>query len=140
MKQFVILILFFIGSLNAFSQQEGSAILAKKGHPEMRNALVTINNLQFDFRVLNIYTEAELRSLPALKLKKIHFIHTSSYTIINKENACSDFNILDVNISKLEIYRDETKDVVIELGSTCKTRIKLISRQKLNEELSKLTI
>ncbi|HRH58133.1 MAG TPA: hypothetical protein PLS10_10785 [Chitinophagales bacterium] len=100
----------------------------------LKNSVITIDNQTFDYRILKHYTEADLRSLPASKLKQIHFLYTESFSVKNMD-ACPSVKITDIDIAKLERFRKENEPAIVEVGTTCKVQVELMSAAMLKQKM-----
>lgn len=104
----------------------------------LRNAEITIDNQVFDYRILKHYSESELRNMPSVKRKKLHFLYTSSYIITN-QNSCNNVSMKDIDVSKIEVLRkDNLPNTVIYLVGECKVSVQLISLNELNQQLNNI--
>jgi len=103
-----------------------------------KNTEITIDEQVFDYRILKHYSEAELRSLPVVKRKQIHFIYTESFTVLDIAN-CPSLTIKDVDAAKLESFRMQDVSYLIEYGENCKLHINLMSKNKMQQRLNAIT-
>lgn len=103
-----------------------------------KNTEITIDEQVFDYRILKHYTEAELRSLPVVKRKQIHFIYTESFTVLDIAN-CPSLTIKDVDAAKLESFRMQDVSYLIEYGENCKLHINLMSKNEMQQRLNAIT-
>lgn len=104
---------------------------------EVKNKSIIINDMIFDYRILKHYNKESLQQMSLVKLKQIHFLYTESYTVIDSED-CKDFKNVDIDIAKIEIYRQENESTIIDFGENCKLHIKLISKTALKEKFNSL--
>lgn len=139
-KKFFTLLFIFVTSgitskLLAQDSGERSYIAEKEAvTAHLKNSVITIDNQSFDYRILKHYTEADLRSLPSAKLKQIHFLYTESFTVKNMD-ACPSVKITDIDVAKLERFRKENEPAIVEVGTTCKVQVELISTAMLKQKM-----
>ena len=103
-----------------------------------KNTEITIDGQVFDYRILKHYSEADLRSLPNVKRKQIHFIYTESFTVLDIAN-CPSLTIKDIDVAKLESYRMQDVSYLIEYGEKCKLHINLMSKNEMQQRLNAIT-
>ena len=80
--KYLFLLLFSSSFIIMNAQDEKSPAQLKEDAAAIyKNTEITIDEQVFDYRILKHYTEAELRSLPVVKRKQIHFIYTESFNV-----------------------------------------------------------
>lgn len=139
MKYFFYILIFTGSILKMHAQEESKTAVQLKEEAAAiyKNTVITINGLAFDYRVLKHYSEADLRSLPLPKLKQIHFIFTESYIVTNLD-ACANMSAKDIDVSKVEQFRNQNQTQMVEYGTPCKVLISLISKDELSLRLKQL--
>ena len=121
--KYLFLLLFSSSFIIMNAQDEKSPAQLKEDAAAIyKNTEITIDEQVFDYRILKHYTEAELRSLPVVKRKQIHFIYTESFTVLDIAN-CPSLTIKDVDAAKLESFRMQDVSYLIEYGENCKLHI-----------------
>lgn len=140
MKYFFYFLIFTGSILKMNAQDEFKTFIQKKDEQTayLRSTEIIINNQTFDYRILKHYSEAVLRSLPTVKIKQIHFIYTLSYTVLDQQN-CPDLSYKDIDVAKLERFRQEDASTIIEFGSDCKVKVSLMSKNQLQIFLNQIT-
>ena len=141
-KFFTLLFILFISAIRMqmLAQDDGGPSYIEKKDAAtayLKNTLITIDNQTFDYRILKHYSEAQLRDLPVLKRKQIHYLYTESYTVTDIQN-CPSMNITDIDIAKLDRFRKENESTIIEVGTICKVHVNLISSASLKQKMEEL--
>jgi hypothetical protein len=103
----------------------------------LKNTVITIDNKNFDYRVLKHYSEQELRNMSSVKRNQVHFIYTQSYHVIDLAN-CPNLKESDIDVSSLEVLRKENTSTTVLYGKDCKVSVKLISRNEMQELMNVL--
>jgi hypothetical protein len=103
----------------------------------LRNTVISIDNKNFDYRILKHYTELELRNMPSVKLNQIHFIYTQSYHVLDLAN-CPNLRESDIDVAKIEVFRKENSSTTVLYGTDCKVSVQLISRNEMQQLLDVL--
>lgn len=139
MKCFILNVFFICAVHAAFSQDGVNAPNQRESiKASLKGKQVSIENRSFDFRVLKYYTEAELREMTASKRAQIQYLYTESFRVLNP-SSCSSLSEIDIDISKLEVYRDISTSKVVEFGTDCKVKIELVSRTALEQKMTQLS-
>ncbi|MBK8352523.1 MAG: hypothetical protein IPL21_12835 [Saprospirales bacterium] len=137
--KYLFLLLFSSSFIIMNAQDEKSPAQLKEDAAAIyKNTEITIDEQVFDYRILKHYTEAELRSLPVVKRKQIHFIYTESFTVLDIAN-CPSLTIKDVDAAKLESFRMQDVSYLIEYGENCKLHINLMSKNEMQQRLNAIT-
>ena len=137
--KYLFLLLFSSSFIIMNAQDEKSPAQLKEDAAAIyKNTEITIDEQVFDYRILKHYTEAELRSLPVVKRKQIHFIYTESFTVLDIAN-CASLTIKDVDAAKLESFRMQDVSYLIEYGENCKLHINLMSKNEMQQRLNAIT-
>lgn len=138
--KYLFYILIFTGSILKMNAQDekSPAQLKEDAAAIYKNTSITIDEQVFDYRILKHYTEAELRSMPVVKRKQIHFIYTESFTVLDIAN-CPSLTIKDLDAAKLESYRMQDVSYLIEYGDKCKLHINLMSKNEMQQRLNAIT-
>ena len=138
--KYLFLLLFSSSFIIMNAQDEKSPAQLKEDAAAIyKNTEITIDEQVFDYRILKHYTEAELRSLPVVKRKQIHFIYTESFTVLDIAN-CPSLTIKDVDAAKLESFRMQDVSYLIEYGENCKLHINLMSKNEMQQRLNAITL
>ena len=134
---FTVLVLFQISN-----KMFGQDFISKKAEKEaqtahLKNTVITIDNKNFDYRVLKHYSEDELRTMSSIKRNQVHFIYTQSYTVLDLAN-CPNLKETDIDVAKIEVFRKENTSSTVFYGKDCKVSVKLISRNEMQELMNVL--
>jgi hypothetical protein len=103
----------------------------------LKDTIIVINGLSFDYRVLKYYDENALKRLSPVKLKQIYFLYTESYTIPDL-GQCPALKLKDIDIVSIEIERKEETETTVEYGKDCKVHITLIPRKLVTQTFEDL--
>ena len=123
---------------NMFGQDVVSKSALKEAETaHLKNTVITIDNKNFDYRVLKHYSEDELRTMSSIKLNQVHFIYTQSYTVLDLAN-CPNLKETDIDVAKIEVFRKENTSSTVFYGKDCKVSVKLISRNEMQELMNVL--
>ena len=123
---------------NMFGQDVVSKSALKEAETaHLKNTVITIDNKNFDYRVLKHYSEQELRNMSSVKRNQVHFIYTQSYHVIDLAN-CPNLKESDIDVSSLEVLRKENTSTTVLYGKDCKVSVKLISRNEMQELMNVL--
>jgi hypothetical protein len=118
---------------NMFGQDVVSKSALKEAETaHLKNTVITIDNKNFDYRVLKHYSEDELRTMSSIKRNQVHFIYTQSYTVLDLAN-CPNLKETDIDVAKIEVFRKENTSSTVFYGKDCKVSVKLISRNEMQE-------
>lgn len=98
----------------------------------LKNTVITIDNKNFDYRILKHYTEQQLREMSAVKRNQVYFIYTQSYHVIDMAN-CPTLRDTDIDVAKLEVFRKENTSNTVLYGNDCKVSVQLISRNEMQQ-------
>lgn len=134
----VYLIATLILSFSAYAQgPDQPASKRVQPDPALKQTMVHLDGLDFDYRVLRHYDQQTLMSLPASKRKQIYFLYTASYTVLNT-GTCPGFDLLDLDLASLEIYRKADEPVTLETGGACRVLVQLMSRTECQRKMEEL--
>ena len=123
---------------NMFGQDVVSKSALKEAETaHLKNTVITIDNKNFDYRVLKHYSEDELRTMSSIKRNQVHFIYTQSYTVLDLAN-CPNLKETDIDVAKIEVFRKENTSSTVFYGKDCKVSVKLISRNEMQELMNVL--
>ena len=140
MKKFYLLFLFIAFSTFIFSQEVRDKNKSRDQITSyLKDSVVTIDGINFDYRVLRYYDRSKLTAMSAVKRKQVNYIYTGSYSIVDTK-VCPTLNILEIDAAKLDSFRKEDESVIIEIGETCKVQVKLVSRKELSGMLKSFTL
>ncbi len=118
---------------NMFGQDVVSKSVLKEAETaHLKNTVITIDNKNFDYRILKHYSEDELRTMSSIKRNQVHFIYTQSYTVLDLAN-CPNLKETDIDVAKIEVFRKENTSSTVFYGKDCKVSVKLISRNEMQE-------
>lgn len=119
--------------------QEGISKMAQQEEKTayLKNTIVTIDNKNFDYRILKHYSEQELKNMSAVKRNQVYFIYTQSYHVIDIAN-CPTLKDSDIDVAKLEVLRKENTSTTVLYGNDCKVSVQLISRNEMQQLLDVL--
>jgi hypothetical protein len=123
---------------NMFGQDVVSKSALKEAETaHLKNTVITIDNKNFDYRVLKHYSEDELRTMSSIKRNQVHFIYTQSYIVLDLAN-CPNLKETDIDVAKIEVFRKENTSSTVFYGKDCKVSVKLISRNEMQELMNVL--
>ena len=123
---------------NMFGQDVVSKSALKEAETaHLKNTVITIDNKNFDYRILKHYSEDELRTMSSIKRNQVHFIYTQSYTVLDLAN-CPNLKETDIDVAKIEVFRKENTSSTVFYGKDCKVSVKLISRNEMQELMNVL--
>lgn len=130
-------LLFVAGCFNnAIAQDIPSKVAAKEAATaHLKNAVLKIDNVDYDYRILKHYTQEQLLNMSDAKRNQVHFIYTESYKVLDMDN-CPSMKVTDIDVAKMESLRKEDVSMIIKYGNECQVSIELISRNELNGKLN----
>lgn len=129
--------IFVLGFKATLSAQDiPSKVAAKEAATAyLKNAVLKIDNISYDYRILKHYTQEELLNMSDAKRNQVHFIYTESYRVLDM-GRCPSMNITDIDIAKIETLRKENTSTIVKYGNDCQVTIELLSRNELNIKLN----
>lgn len=128
--------IFVLGFQATLSAQDiPSKVAAKEAATAyLKNAVLKIDNISYDYRILKHYTQEELLNMSDAKRNQVHFIYTESYRVLDINN-CPSMKETDIDIAKIDFLRKENETTLVKYGSECQVTIELFSRNDLNIKL-----
>jgi hypothetical protein len=100
---------------NMFGQDVVSKSALKEAETaHLKNTVITIDNKNFDYRVLKHYSEDELRTMSSIKRNQVHFIYTQSYIVLDLAN-CPNLKETDIDVAKIEVLRKENTSTTVSI-------------------------
>lgn len=138
MKLLISTFLFLFSILSYAQEHVQNPVQKELATQHLKNTVLSIDNQNYDYRILKHYSEQDLREMNPIKRNQIQYIYTQSYRVVNPE-ACTDFSITNIDIAKLEVFRKKNTSTEVEIGSDCKVKVELYSRDSVDEALTQLS-